>query len=56
MRRLVTALGLLATSCMSLEPHYARPDSAIPASWPAGDAYLHQTEATLPAVTYRDIF
>lgn len=56
MRQFVSALGLLATSCMSLEPHYARPDSAIPASWPAGDAYLHQTEATLPAVTYRDIF
>ena len=27
-----------------------------PASWPQGDAYLRQTEATLPAVTYRDIF
>jgi multidrug efflux system outer membrane protein len=41
---------------MSLEPHYARPTPAIPASWPAGDAYLRQSEATLPAVTYQDIF
>jgi multidrug efflux system outer membrane protein len=41
---------------MSLEPHYARPTPAIPASWPVGDAYLRQSEATLPAVTYQDIF
>jgi multidrug efflux system outer membrane protein len=39
-----------------MEPHYVRPDAAIPASWPTGDAYLRQSEATLPAVTYRDIF
>ena len=25
-------------------------------SWPVGDAYLRQSEAALPAVTYRDIF
>ena len=56
MRRLAAALALLATSCASLEPHYARPDPAIPASWPTGDAYLRQSEATLPAVTYSDIF
>ncbi len=56
MKRLAAALGLLATSCMSLEPHYVRPSPAIPASWPTGDAYLRQSEAALPAVTYRDIF
>ena len=56
MRRLAAALALLATSCASLEPHYARPDPAIPASWPTGDAYLRQSEAALPAVTYRYIF
>ena len=32
------------------------PMPAIPPSWPAGDAYLRQSEAALPAVTYRDIF
>ena len=56
MRPLAAAVALLATSCASLEPHYVRPDPAIPASWPTGDAYLRQSEATLPAVTYRDIF
>ena len=54
--RFAAALAVLATSCVSLEPHYARPDPAIPASWPTGDSYLRQSEATLPAVTYRDIF
>ena len=39
-----------------MQPAYVRPDSAVPASWPTGDAYLRQSEATLPAVTYRDIF
>ena len=39
-----------------MQPTYVRPGPAIPASWPQGDAYLRQTEATLPAVTYRDIF
>ena len=39
-----------------MQPAYVRPSPAIPASWPQGDAYLRQTEASLPAVTYRDIF
>ena len=39
-----------------MQPAYVRPDSAVPASWPTGDAYLRQSEAALPAVTYRDIF
>jgi multidrug efflux system outer membrane protein len=39
-----------------MEPHLGRPDPAIPASWPAGDEALKQSEAALPAVTYRDIF
>ena len=39
-----------------MEPDYVRPDAAVPPSWPAGDAYLRQSEATLPAVTYQDIF
>jgi multidrug efflux system outer membrane protein len=41
---------------MSLEPHYVRPEPAVPASWPVGDSYLAQSEAALPAVTYKDIF
>ncbi|HEX6741580.1 MAG TPA: efflux transporter outer membrane subunit [Sphingomicrobium sp.] len=56
MTRAVTLLALLAAGCATMEPRYARPDAAIPASWPTGDAYLRQSEAALPAVTYRDIF
>jgi multidrug efflux system outer membrane protein len=39
-----------------MEPKLGSPDPAIPPSWPVGDAYLLQSEAKLPAVTYRDIF
>ncbi|WP_395622810.1 efflux transporter outer membrane subunit [Sphingomonas daechungensis] len=56
MRKVAGLMALLATGCASMEPVYVRPDSAIPVSWPQGDAYLRQTEAELPAVTYRDIF
>ena len=56
MRRATALLALLATGCASMAPPYARPDPRIPASWPAGDPYLRQTEAALPTVTYRQIF
>jgi multidrug efflux system outer membrane protein len=55
-RRYAALLALLASGCMSLEPHYVRPEMAVPVSWPVGDAYLEQSEAALPAVTYKDIF
>jgi len=56
MKRASTVLALALAGCMSLDPHYTQPVPAIPASWPAGDPYLRQSEAALPAVTYRDIF
>ena len=56
MRRAGALLALLATGCASMAPPNARPDPAIPASWPVGDAYLRQSEAALPAVTYEQIF
>ena len=56
MNRSASLLALLATGCATMEPHYQRPDPAIPASWPAGDAYLRESEAALPAVTYKQIF
>src|SRR6187401_1003246 len=56
MRRLAGALALLASGCMSLEPPYVQPAPSVPVSWPAGDSYLAQSEAALPAVTYMDIF
>lgn len=51
---LVTAAAVL--SGCNLMPRYQRPAPAIPASWPAGDAYLRASEATLPKIGYRDIF
>ena len=56
MKKVIALLASLTTSCATLEPHLANPDPAIPPSWPAGDAALRQSEAALPAVTYRDIF
>jgi multidrug efflux system outer membrane protein len=56
MRRFAAFLALLSTGCMSLEPAYVQPAPAVPVSWPAGDAYLANSEAALPAVTYKDIF
>ena len=56
MRRAIVLIALLATGCMSMEPKYVRPDPAIPPSWPVGDAYLKESEAALPAITYRDVF
>ena len=40
MKKSAALLALLATGCMSMEPHLAKPDPAIPPSWPVGDAYL----------------
>lgn len=56
MRRAVAAAALLATSCTTMEPKYVRPDPAVPASWPVGDAYLTAAEAGLPALTYKQVF
>ena len=56
MKKAAAVLALMASACSSMQPAYVRPNSAIPASWPVGDAYLRQSEAALPAVTYRDIF
>jgi len=56
MRRGIALAALLVTSCTSLEPKYVQPDPAIPASWPAGDPYLVQSEAGLPALSYKQVF
>lgn len=61
MIRLPLALpaALLAATALagcSLAPKYVRPTPPVPESWPTGDAYLRQSEAALPSVTYRDIF
>ena len=56
MRKLAPLAALLLAGCMTMEPAYVRPDPTVPASWPAGDPYLRQSEAVLPSVTYQDIF
>lgn len=53
------ALILLAATALagcSMEPKYVQPAAPVPPSWPVGDAYLKASEASLPAVTHRDIF
>lgn len=55
-RRVAVLLAGVALSACSMAPKYVRPEAPVPPSWPTGDAYLRQTEAALPSVTYRDIF
>jgi multidrug efflux system outer membrane protein len=55
-RPLVTLLAATSLTACSLAPHYVRPELPVPPSWPVGDAYLQQSEATLPTVSYTDIF
>lgn len=50
----VLALALL--SGCSMAPKYVQPDLPVPASWPAGDAYLAASEAALPVISYREVF
>lgn len=55
MKRVVLTLALLGTGC-SMAPKYVQPAAPVPASWPVGDAYLRQSEAGLPILSYRDVF
>lgn len=55
-RRVSAAAFALSLGACSLAPKYDRPAPPVPASWPTGDAYLTQREATLPSVTYADLF
>lgn len=54
--RVAGAALTLALGGCSLAPHYVRPTPPVPASWPAGDAYLAHSEAVLPAISYTQIF
>jgi outer membrane protein, multidrug efflux system len=55
-RRASALLALLAAGCATMEPKLEQPDPAIPPSWPVGDAALAHSEASLPAVTYTQVF
>lgn len=54
-RPAVLAVLALATGC-SMAPKYVQPAMPVPASWPVGDAYLAQSEAALPVMSYREVF
>jgi multidrug efflux system outer membrane protein len=56
MKRPISLVAMLLAGCTTMEPKYVRPEAAVPPSWPVGDAYLKQSEATLPSVTYAQIF
>ena len=49
-------LPLLLAGCASLQPDYERPAPPVPLSWPAGDAYLATSEASLASLSYTDVF
>jgi len=54
--KLALLLGVAALAGCSMAPKYATPDLPVPPTWPAGDAYLRQSEAALPSYSYRDVF
>lgn len=56
MKRAAALLALLGTACTTMEPKLGTAEPAIPPSWPVESAYLTQSEAALPAVTYKQIF
>ena len=49
-------LPLVLLSACSLAPRDTAVGLPVPATWPTGDAYGAQTQAALPAVSYREIF
>lgn len=55
-RAVAVLLALTALGGCTMEPKYATPELPVPPSWPAGDAYLRQSEAALPSYSYRDVF
>ncbi|GGB58613.1 efflux transporter outer membrane subunit [Blastomonas aquatica] len=54
--RLAPLIAAAVLSGCSMAPKYVQPDLPVPASWPVGDAYLAQSEAALPVLSYRDVF
>lgn len=56
MRRLTVLLTAGWLAGCSLQAPYVQPPLPVPSSWPVGDPHLRQSEAELPAVTYRDVF
>lgn len=55
-RASIASLGALSLAACSVAPTVRIPAPPVPASWPKGDAYLIQSEAALPVVSYSQIF
>ncbi|WP_313538922.1 efflux transporter outer membrane subunit [Sphingomonas sp.] len=56
MKRALTLLTTAALAGCSMAPKDVRPAAPVPPSWPVGDSYLRTSEATLPALSWRDVF
>lgn len=56
MKRALTLLTTVALAGCSMAPKDVRPAAPVPPSWPAGDSYLRTSEATLPALNWREVF
>jgi multidrug efflux system outer membrane protein len=54
-RALLLAMTLALAGC-SLAPKTVLPPPPVPQSWPVGDAYLLQSEAALPVLSYQSVF
>ncbi|KAB2851459.1 MAG: transporter, partial [Sphingopyxis terrae] len=52
---LMIAAPLMLAGC-SLAPKTALPPPPVPQGWPVGDAYLVQSEAALPILSYKQLF
>lgn len=52
----LASISALALGACSMAPKYVAPAPPVATSWPVGDAYLAQSEATLPLVSYTKIF
>src|SRR3546814_1821957 len=54
-RALLLAGTLVLAGC-SLAPRTVLPPPPVPQGWPVGDAYLLQSEAALPILSYKSVF
>lgn len=46
----------VALGACSMAPDYARPEAPVPPAWPVGEAYPVEGEASLPSVSYTELF
>ena len=54
--RTLLFVSTLALAGCSLAPKTVLPTPPVPQSWPVGDAYLLQSEAALPILSYQSVF